>query len=121
MTGRFRRSDRLRVSRDYQRVAAQGDRFASEEFVLLVARAGPKATGRVRLGITASRRVGNAVVRNRVKRAVRDWFRSSGRIEAGSEGLDIVVIARRTAASLDTGAIADCLCALVDRRAKTLA
>ena len=89
--------------------------------MLLVARAGPEATGRVRLGITASRRVGNAVVRNRVKRAVRDWFRSChGRIDAGTEGLDFVVIARRAAASLDAGAIADRLCALVERRAETL-
>jgi ribonuclease P protein component len=45
------------------------------------------------LGITASRRVGNAVVRNRVKRLVREWFRT-GR-PASTRGFDIVVIARK--------------------------
>lgn len=30
-----------------------------------------------RLGMIVSRRVGNAVVRNRIKRCVREWFRTS--------------------------------------------
>lgn len=46
-----------------------------------------------RLGITASRRVGNAVVRNRIKRQVREWFRAERKTSV--RGLDIVVIARR--------------------------
>ncbi len=47
---------------------------------------------RVRIGITASRRVGNAVVRNRVKRQVREWFRN---VEvAGASGYDLVVVAK---------------------------
>lgn len=51
-----------------------------------------------RLGITVSRRVGNAVVRNRVKRHVREWFR---RARPGLQpDLDVVVIARREAATL---------------------
>ena len=51
-----------------------------------------------RLGITVSRRVGNAVVRNRVKRRVREWFRRErGELVKGSE---IVVIGRREAAKL---------------------
>jgi len=112
-TGRFTRSDRLRASRDYRRVAARGRRLASREFVVLVAPGGPEPTDRVRLGITASRKVGNAVVRNRVKRAVREWFRSSRHSLAESnDGLDLVVIARRAAGELDAGGVADCLSAL---------
>jgi ribonuclease P protein component len=121
VTGRFSRSDRLRASRDYRRVAAGGERFACPEFVLLVAPGGPAPTGRVRLGITASRRVGNAVVRNRVKRAVREWFRRCrGRIEAGSRGVDMVVIARRAAAELDARRVGERLCGLLDRRERKL-
>jgi ribonuclease P protein component len=117
VTGRFSRSDRLRTSRDYRRVAAGGERFACPEFVLLVAPGGPLPTGRVRLGITASRRVGNAVVRNRVKRSVREWFRRCrDRIDAGSGGLDVVVIARHAAAELDAMRVAERLCGLFERR-----
>jgi ribonuclease P protein component len=106
----MRRSDRLRDSRDYRRVARQGRRFASAAFVLLVA---PIRTGcgprgdRVpvsRLGVTVSRKVGNAVTRNRVKRAIREWFRRE-RDQLG-EGADVVVIARAPAAHLDGNEIA---------------
>ena len=51
-----------------------------------------------RLGITVSRRVGNAVTRNRVKRAIREWFRCSRcGLPAAS---DLVVIARPGAGRL---------------------
>ncbi len=53
-----------------------------------------------RLGVTVSRRVGNAVVRNRVKRRIREWYRQVGRQQV--VGRDIVVIARPGAAGLDT-------------------
>ena len=53
---------------------------------------------RPRLGITVSRKVGNAVVRNRFKRRVRAWFRARrGELDAG---LDLVVIARPLGGSL---------------------
>ena len=108
VTGRFSRSDRLRVSRDYRRVAAGAERRASREFVVLAAPAGPLPTGRVRLGITASRKVGNAVVRNGVKRRVRSWFRGGRHsIDAGERGIDVVVIARRAAAELDGNDVAE--------------
>ncbi len=46
----------------------------------------------VRLGITVTRKVGNAVQRNRIKRLVREWFR--GRQQELSP-CDLVVIAKR--------------------------
>ena len=53
---------------------------------------------RHRLGVTVSKRVGNAVIRNRVKRRIREWFRHArARLPGQSE---IVVIARRTAREL---------------------
>lgn len=51
-----------------------------------------------RLGVTVSRRVGHAVVRNRVKRHVREWYRTTGR--HGLEGMDLVVVARASARAL---------------------
>jgi ribonuclease P protein component len=52
-----------------------------------------------RLGVTVSRKVGGAVVRNRVKRRIREWFRVR-RASLGG-GRDWVVIGRATAAGLD--------------------
>ncbi len=101
-TGRFRRSERLLLSRDFQRVARQGIRIASRDLVMLVAPAWRGAGGEGpirRLGITVSRRVGPAVQRNRLKRGVREWFRhSQGKFE---EDVDIVVIAGRGAGQLE--------------------
>ena len=100
-TGRFTRTDRLRRLREFQAVASQGKRAASQSFVALAAlrqSATDNSVG-VRLGITVSRKVGGSVVRNRLKRRVREWFRSArGRLP---QGLDLVVIARRPAAELD--------------------
>lgn len=56
------------------------------------------------MGLTVSRRVGGAVVRNRVKRRIREWFR--GNREILPEGLDLVVIARRGAGELSGTEIA---------------
>jgi ribonuclease P protein component len=70
-----------------------------------------------RLGLSVSRRVGNAVVRNRVKRAIREWFRSSR--DHVPNDVDIVVIARQGAASRGSKEIAQELDSLMDgRRAK---
>jgi len=110
-TGRFERADRLLSSREFQRVGRIGKRVASRYFVvLLAATEKPSESGRRRLGVTVSRRVGNAVKRNRIKRGVRAWFQRS-RYEL-EESLDVVVIARRDAAALSAGEITTTLDAM---------
>jgi ribonuclease P protein component len=102
-TGRFEQADRLRQPGEFRRVTARGQRAASGSFVVLVSERDGSARGslRCRLGITVSRKVGGAVVRNRVKRRIREWFRA----ERGSlgRGVDWVVIARAPAAGLARG------------------
>lgn len=102
---------RLRDPRDFQRVNRTGVRRASVHFVAVVAPArGDEAP---KLGLAVSRRVGNAVARNRVKRRVREWFRRARR-ELPPD-TDWVVIARAGAARLDSRSLHAELAALAAR------
>ena len=110
-TGRFRRADRVLASRDFERALSSGKRVALESFVVVVGRdrKAPDSAGqsRVRLGVTVSRKVGNAVIRNRVKRSVREWFRQSRSALPGS--VDLIVIARQSAREMSAREIARAL------------
>lgn len=71
------------------------DRGRRFEVPHLVVRWIENASGGPRFGLAVSRRVGNAVVRNRVKR----WLREALRHERGAlAGVDVVLIARPGAA-----------------------
>ena len=108
---RLRRADRLRSSKDYRRVNRTGSRKAARHFVAQTAPAFDPV--HPSLGLVVSRRVGNAVERNHVKRRVREWFRRNRGLLSG--GADLVVIARKGAAKLDAAAVASELSALVTR------
>lgn len=97
-TGGLPRERRIRSRSDYQRIQEQGSRLQTRHFVVILANRPPGAepSGPARLGMVVSRKVGNAVVRNRVKRLVRAAFRTAGTLFGG--GVDVVVIARSTRA-----------------------
>lgn len=98
------RGERLRSRRDYERLAHEGRRVASAHFVVSAARrAGTPEDERPRLGVTVSRRVGKAVVRNRVKRRVREVFRTRRALLPGLA--DVVVIARPGAGDLSAAEV----------------
>jgi ribonuclease P protein component len=69
------RRSRLSRSRDFDAVYRQG-RSVSSRYLVLYAFARPEdaPSARPRLGLAVSRRVGNAVERNRVKRLLREAF-----------------------------------------------
>lgn len=94
----FSREQRLRRRPDFLRVQSGGARVTTKHFVFLMALRTPSEP--TRLGVTVTRRVGCAVVRNRAKRLVRETFRQlSGRLP---EGVDMVVIVRRPLDGLTT-------------------
>ena len=86
---RFRRADRIPEGEDFVRTVRSGASLALEHVRVLFR---PNGLGRSRLGISVARRVGKAVTRNRLKRIVREAFRTCPEVRAA--GLDLVVIVR---------------------------
>lgn len=121
---RFRRTQRLRSPRDFQRVRRIGRHVSSPLLTLSYARQAPQtartrrpgeeehpapppeapSTAEVteaptRIGFSVSKRVGDAVTRNRVKRRLREAVRRT--LADLPPGWDIVLVARSAAATAD--------------------
>lgn len=90
---RLPRSQRLRNQTDFNRVFG-GKHYAADD--VLVINAAANRVGHPRLGLSMSRKVGNAVVRNRWKRLIRESFRQA-KHDLPSH-LDLIVRPRRGAA-----------------------
>lgn len=97
---RFPRSCRLTTRRQFLTVYAEGRRVASKSFTVFGL---PNSAGTCRLGITVTRKVGNAVRRNRIKRRLRDVFRRNQMLLAPN--VDLVVNAHASIDVTDSAAI----------------
>jgi ribonuclease P protein component len=107
--------DSLPKRADFLRAAARGRKVARPGVVMQVFKTGPGE--RLRLGLTASRKVGNAVQRNLARRRLRAAFRlelADRRSGQAVTGADIVLIARRDSGTVlfshlraDIGAVLD--------------
>lgn len=82
---------RLHNSREFREAQSGALRVQTEPFVVLVHRRSG-AEGPSRLGLVASRKVGTAARRNRIKRLLREAFRKGA--FSAPQGTDIVVILR---------------------------
>lgn len=80
---------RLRKSAEFERARRQGRSWAHPLLLLNAAANGTEAT---RCGFSVSRRIGKAVVRNRVKRRLRELLRRA--LPALKPGWDLVFVAR---------------------------
>lgn len=95
--GRWPKRARLLVRRDFLAVRDSGRKISVPSFTAWVV---PRDEGECRIGLTVSRKVGNAVVRNRVKRHLREAFRRERhRLPPG----DLVCIVRPSAAAVGWG------------------
>ena len=114
MTGnRFRKEDRLLKRPEFVRISNTGTRVHNRHFLVIYL---PGDRERSRIGITVTKKVGNAVVRNRLKRLVREYFRTHrSRVPAH---LDINLIVKREAAQLSSAQIFASLAGIFDKTAR---
>ena len=85
----MKRFNSLKKNQDFQTVYRGGKSYANKYLVMYVMDSGWEDT---RIGISASKKVGNSVVRHRFARLVRESFRLNKDIL--EDGKDIIVVAR---------------------------
>lgn len=109
----FPRQDRVRRRREFKAAYSDGMRVSGRYLVLFAVNNG---SARSRLGITATRRLGKATVRNRLKRLVRETYRRRSVPAAVlDEGRDVIVNVRESAAAAESREVRSELLALLSR------
>ena len=106
----FTKADRILKRNEFLQLSKLGRKLHNENFIVIYA---PGHFGRSRLGITVTKKVGNAVTRNRIKRLVREYFRVNRDLLSGD--WDINVIAKKKAADLSSEKIFGSLCNIFER------
>lgn len=107
---------------EFLRLQSSGQRVHGRRFIFhfMVGR-----SARSRIGITVSRKVGNAVVRNRIKRWVREVWRQSPELHRerahAETPYDVVITAKREVDGFSFAAIRDELIHVISRYLETLA
>jgi ribonuclease P protein component len=88
--------------RDFLRLASRGRKFARPGFVMQALRGEGDAA--LRVGYTATKKIGNAVARNRARRRLKEAARL---VLAGRDlaGLELVLICRRETADMNFDAL----------------
>ncbi len=107
------RTLRLRRSEDFRRVQGKGRRLRAGHLLALWL---PGTGETSRVGLTVSKKVGNSVVRNRVKRWLREGVRHERHRLPGR--VDVVLIAHPEAATAGLRALASDVIAIFDAAAQ---
>lgn len=91
----FPRTHRILKKDEFQTIMTFGIRKETKNFILFLKENEKKHH---RLGIIASKKVGGAVIRNKAKRILREYFRkfSKETLPAGESQYDVIFICRKT-------------------------
>jgi ribonuclease P protein component len=111
----MKRDQRLRTPAEFAHAREHAPRGWSHR--LLVLYVVPNDLGRTRVGITVSGRVGNAVMRNRVRRRLREALHA--RLERLAPGLDLLLVARPPSAAAGWAELCSALDTLLVRAGAT--
>ncbi|WP_374722867.1 ribonuclease P protein component [Peribacillus tepidiphilus] len=88
---------RIKKNSEFQHVFQKGESFANRQFVIYVLE--KPGQDFFRIGLSVSKKIGNAVVRNQIKRYIRQSFLELK--DEISAGKDYVIIARKPAGEMD--------------------
>lgn len=94
----------LKRNKQFRQVYRKGKSVACRELVLIYAK---NRSDMVHVGFSVGKRLGNSVVRNRVKRRLREAFRPN--LPLLLPGFDLIVIARDAARDAPFSSLADSL------------
>ena len=97
-------TDSLKNNRDFVNVYTSGKSYANRYLVIYTLK---NNSDRNRLGISVSKKVGNSVIRHRLKRLIKESYRLHEKMF--NSGLDIVVIARKGSDACDYAGIESAL------------
>lgn len=92
---------RLKRKQDFRKVYTYGKSVANRELVLFI-KENPQLQS-YRFGISVSKKIGNAVVRNRVKRYIKEVIRLFIDKHDLQQHKDFVIIARKPTATMEFG------------------
>ena len=85
----MKKTTTVKENYEFRRIYAKGKSGVSPYLVVYVR---PNRRGHNRLGVTVSTKIGHAVVRNRVRRQLREIFRLNQ--DKLTQGYDMIVVAR---------------------------
>lgn len=101
MKYKLSKQNRLRKNKNFQAVYRTGKSYANRMMVVYVL---PQAGSERRIGFAAGKRLGKAVVRNRVKRLMREVYRLN-QYRLVDEGADLVLVGRQAMVKADLPAV----------------